>query len=143
MFSTKFFMFLIGFLLLTTMAFSQKKLHLYGGDNRDIYLGCLNCNEVDSKSIWNDIGTYGSEIGSKSIWNEIGTYGSEISSYSPWNNIASNPPAIMDDDGGFYGYFTTNSVKGNRTEIKLFVYILDNHKEIRKNRSEFKKKLPF
>lgn len=133
----------IGLLLFSAIAFSQKKLHLYGGENRDVYLGCMNCSEIDSKSIWNDIGTYGSDISSKSIWNDIGTYGSDISSYSPWNDIASNPPAIMDEDGGFYGYFTTNTIKSNRTEIKLFVYILDNNKTIRKNRSEFKKRLPF
>ena len=132
-----------GLLLFSAIAFSQKKLHLYGGENRDVYLGCMNCSEIDSKSIWNDIGTYGSDISSKSIWNDIGTYGSDISSYSPWNDIASNPPAIMDEDGGFYGYFTTNTIKSNRTEIKLFVYILDNNKTIRKNRSEFKKRLPF
>lgn len=133
----------IGLLLFSAIAFSQKKLHLYGGENRDVYLGCMNCSEIDSKSIWNDIGTYGSDISSKSIWNDIGTYGSDISSYSPWNDIASNPPAIMDEDGGFYGYFTTNTIKSNRTEIKLFVYILDNNKTIRKNLSEFKKRLPF
>lgn len=143
MLNIKTFFLLVGLILFSTISFSQKKLHLYGGENRDVYLGCMNCSEIDSKSIWNDIGTYGSDISSKSIWNDIGTYGSDISSYSPWNDIASNPPAIMDEDGGFYGYFTTNTIKSNRTEIKLFVYILDNNKTIRKNLSEFKKRLPF
>lgn len=74
----------------------QKTLHLYGGQNQDVYLGCLNYNDIDRNSIWNDIGTYGSNISSKSIWNDIGTYGSDISNYSPFNSIASYPPAIVE-----------------------------------------------
>ena len=139
----KYFVLLIGLTVFSTITFAQKKLHLYGGEKRDVYLGCMNCSEIDSKSIWNDIGKYGSDISSTSIWNDISTYGSDISNYSPWNDLASNPPAILDEDGGFYGYFTTNTIKSNRTEIKLFVYILDNYKAIKKDLPEFKKKLPF
>ena len=44
------------FLLLVSVV-SAQKLHLYGGSNHDVYLGCLNCSKTDSNSIWNDFGT--------------------------------------------------------------------------------------
>jgi hypothetical protein len=122
---TYFFLSVLILLSITTSA--QKKLHLYGRENYDVYLGCMTCSDLDSKSIWND----------------IGTYGSDISSYSPWNNLASYPPVIVDENGNFYGYFTTNTLNSKRTQIKLFVYILDNYKMIKENLPEYKKQLNF
>ena len=83
-------------------------LHIWGSDH-DVFLGCLNSNKYDSKSIWNEYGTYGSKYNSKSIWNEYGTYGSSYSAYSPWNDYASYPPVIVDEEGNFYGYLTINT----------------------------------
>src|SRR5688572_26329262 len=102
---------LIPFILASLYSSGQKALHIYGGENHDVYLGCLNCSDIDANSIWNDIGKYGSNISSTSIWNDISTYGSDISSYSPWNDLASDPPVIVDKDGNFFGYFTTNTFK--------------------------------
>lgn len=117
------------FLLIGNSIFAQT-LHLYGGDNHDVYLGCLNCSDIDSKSIWNDIGTYGSDISSNSIWNDIGTYGSDISSYSPWNDIGSNPPVVVDKNGNFYGYLTTNDIKSNRAEFELALILYEYYEQI-------------
>lgn len=84
------------FTLLIITGFSttciSQTLHIYGGQNQDEYLGCLNCNNYDKNS----------------IWNEYGTYGSEYNSNSPWNSYGSNPPVIVDKDGEFYVYFTVN-----------------------------------
>ena len=131
---------------LTTLFFAQivlgqKTLQLYGGQNQDVYLGCLNCNDVDRNSIWNDIGTYGSNISDKSIWNDIGTYGSDISNYSPFNSIASYPPAILDNDGNFYGYMTANDIKSKRAEFQLALTICKYYKDIQKDVSGWYKKL--
>ncbi|MGF6787786.1 hypothetical protein [Paraburkholderia sp. 35.1] len=87
---------------------SQVKLMLFGGRDHDVYLGCLNCSDVASDSVHNDIGQYGSDISPRSIFNDIGQYGSDISSESPCNDIASDPPVIVDQNGGFYGYLTLN-----------------------------------
>ncbi|MGF6870851.1 hypothetical protein OKW35_000305 [Paraburkholderia sp. MM5477-R1] len=57
---------------------SQVKLMLFGGRDHDVYLGCLNCSDVASGSVHNDIGQYGSDISPKSIFNDIGQYGSDI-----------------------------------------------------------------
>lgn len=107
----KFLVWLI--LALPTMALAEKKLLIFGGNNHDVYLGCLNCSDVVSDSVHNDIGKYGSNISSTSIFNDIGKYGSDISSDSPCNAIGSNPPVIVDEDGGFYGYLTLNEINSN------------------------------
>lgn len=120
---------------------AQKTLHIYGGQNHDVYLGCLNCNDIDANSIWNEIGKYGNNISSTSIWNDISKYGSDISSYSPWNDIASNPPVILDKDGGFYGYFTTNDIKSKRAEFTLVMTLYKYHDLIKDNVSKWYTKL--
>jgi hypothetical protein len=89
--TSKYLLFLICFLYFNKI--EAQSLHLYGGENQDVYLGCLNCNKYDSKSIWNEYGTYGSKYNSNSIWNKYGTYGDAYSDYSPWNKFASEPPA--------------------------------------------------
>jgi len=81
--------------------------HVVRGVRHDVYLGCLNCSDVASDSVDNEIGQYGSDISPQSIFNE-GQYGSGISPESPCNDIASNPPVIVDQNGGLYGYLTLN-----------------------------------
>ena len=76
---------------------------LFGGANHDVYLGCFKCSDIESDSIHNDIGRFGSDISSTSIFNDISQYGSDASQYSPCNDIASNPPVLVDEDSRFYG----------------------------------------
>ncbi|MDY2588200.1 hypothetical protein [Winogradskyella aquimaris] len=116
---------------------TAQTLHLYGGENHDEYLGCLNCDKYSSSSIWNEYGTYGSRYNSNSIWNQYGTYGSDYSSSSPWNTYASDPPVVVDKDGGFYGYFTVNEYKSKRATFDLALVIYKYHKEIRENVGEW------
>ena len=59
--------------------------------------------------------------------------GSKYSSYSPFNNYASNPPVLVDKNGKFYGYFTSNKYKSKRASLKLIDIICDNHEEISKD----------
>lgn len=132
--------FLIPLLLFTTVVFGQKSLHLYGGENHDVYLGCLNCDDISQNSIWNSIGIYGSNISSTSIWNSIGIYGSDISSYSPFNAITSHPPIIVDKEGNFYGYLTANNIKNDRADFKLALAICKYYKEIQKDVAGWYKK---
>ena len=106
-------------------ASSSTKLMLYGGRGHKAYLGCLNCSDIATDSIHNDIGKYGSSIGRNSIWNSIGRYGSEISQYSPWNELAQYPPVIVDQNGNFYGYFTINKLHPRRTTVSAIVSFLN------------------
>lgn len=95
------------------LAQAQVKLMLFGGASHNVYLGCLNCSDVAPDSVHNDIGRYGSDISPQSIFNDIGQYGSDISSESPCNDTASDPPVIVDQNGGFYGYLTLNDTHSN------------------------------
>ncbi|BBL56538.1 hypothetical protein [Methylomonas koyamae] len=117
--------FLISALLLfSSTTYAEKKIMLFGGPNNDVYLGCFNCNDIASDSIQNDIGMYGSDISPTSIFNDIGKYGSDISQYSPCNDIALNPPILVDEDGGFYGYLTLNDIKPKAiTDPKILAWL--------------------
>ncbi|WP_282147873.1 hypothetical protein [Algibacter lectus] len=119
------------FMVFTFSTTYSQSLHLYGGDNHKVYLGCLTCSDYDSSSIWNEYGTYGSSYNSKSIWNEYGTYGNDYNAQSPWNSHSSDPPVVVDKNGEFYGYFTVNEYKSKRAEFKLALIIYKYHEEIR------------
>jgi hypothetical protein len=105
-------------------------LLLFGGDGHKTFLGCLNCNQYNSGSICNKYGQQGSKYNSDSIWNKYGNYGSRYSNQSPWNKYASDPPAIVDKEGNFYGYLTANQYNPKRTRIKLYVQLTDLWEEI-------------
>lgn len=120
--------------------FSQT-LYIYGGEDHDVFLGKLNASKYDSKSIWNEYGTYGSEYNTNSIWNEYGTYGSEYSSYSPFNSYASYLPVIVDEEGNFYGYFTVNKYKSKRANFDLVNIICEYYESIREDVDEWYDKI--
>lgn len=120
--------------------FSQT-LYIYGGEDHDVFLGKLNASKYDSKSIWNEYGTYGSEYNANSIWNEYGTYGSEYSSYSPFNSYASYPPVIVDEEGNFYGYFTVNKYKSKRANFDFVNIICEYYESIREDVDEWYDKI--
>lgn len=100
-------------------------LLLFGGQDNDVYLGCMTCNDSHPESICNSVGSYGSLFTNTSIWNEFGTYGSPFQAYSPWNAFSLSGPAIEGTDGLFYGYFTVNTLRFNRTTIPDFVDVLN------------------
>ncbi len=89
-------------------------LLIYGGKEHDEYLGKLNASRYNSKS----------------IWNQYGTYGSKYNNNSPFNDYASYPPILVDKNGKFYGYFTSNKYKRQRANLKLIDIICDNHEAI-------------
>ena len=129
------------FMLVSLLSFGQKSLHIYGGNNHDVYLGCLNCDSYNTNSIWNEYGTYGSSYNANSIWNDYGIYGSEYSSTSPFNSYASDPPVIVDKDGGFYGYFTVNEFKAKRADFGLVLTIYKYYELIRDDVSKWYDKM--
>jgi hypothetical protein len=104
---------------------ATKALLLYGGDDHDVFLGCLNCTNQSPSSVCNDYGKYGSEYQSNSIWNAYGMYGSEYNTHSPWNQYITHAPIIVDKDGGSYGYFSANAYHHDRTRIDWIVKLLD------------------
>lgn len=115
------------------------KIHIYNGlSGHDTYLGCLNCASNDVFSIWNPTGTYGINSTSEdNIWNIVSLFGNPRSRYSPWNPNGTNPPAIVDFEGNFYGYFTANDSNGKRTNIEAYQIMAQNLEYLRENYSKF------
>lgn len=93
---------------------NAQQLLLFGGTGHEQFLGCLNCNKYDSGSLCNKYGK-GSKYDQDSIFNKYGTFGSKYSSSSPWNKYSSDNsvPVLVDQDGNFYGYFTTNKYRSD------------------------------
>ncbi len=60
-----------------------------------------------------------------SIWNDLGRLGNDLNPDSPWNELSMTPPAVVDGEGNFYGYFTTNTLNPKRTKIAAFVALLN------------------
>lgn len=104
---------------------AQPPLYIYGGSNHRIYLGCINCDDYNTNS----------------IWNEYGIYGSDYSQFSPWNSYATYPPIIVDKQGNFYGYFTVNEYKAKRWESRLALTLYRYYEKIKKDISYWYKNI--
>lgn len=110
------------FLFVTSV--QSKELSIYGGSDRDIFLGCLICNEFRSDSICNGFGRYGNEFSRAGMFNEYAGFGNEYKSKSPWNEYSrsNQVPVLVGKDGTFYGYFTINEYRTNAVEFAGEMY---------------------
>jgi hypothetical protein len=105
--------------LLGSAKVNAQDLLLFGGPDHKKYLGCLKCNEFSGESVCNGFGQYGNEFGSN-MWNEFSSpYGNEFSSSSPWNEFSTSNsvPVLLDREGNFYGYFTTNDSRNDAVKF--------------------------
>lgn len=94
----------------TAGVFAQTpKLMIFGDIDHRAYLGCLNCSQYESDSVYNQYGNYGSSYSADSIFNQYSEYGSPYSNESACNPYANDPPVIVDQDGQFYGRLTLNA----------------------------------
>lgn len=85
------------------------KLMIFGGEGHKTYLGCLNCSEYASDSVFNTYGEPGSTFAVDSIANHYGQFGSPYAIYSACNPYSSDPPVVVDGAGKFYGRLTLNA----------------------------------
>lgn len=115
--------------------------YIYNNIEKELYLGCLNCDKYDSESVWNRNGNYGSKYSQTSIWNKYGTYGGKYSNYSPFNKHTNSPPVIIGSDNNFYGYFTVNRYKSERADFDLVKIIYENWENIQEDVSGWYSKI--
>lgn len=132
---------LIILLSLFSVSYQGQSILIYGGSNHDVFLGCMNCSKYENSSIWNKYGIYGSKYNEKSIWNKYSNYSGKYSNNSPFNKYASTPPVLVDSKGNFYGYFTANKYKVNRTEYELAQLIIDYWESIKEDVGEYYDKI--
>ena len=90
--------------------------NIYSNDGKT-FLGVINFNKYDPKSLANKYGTYGSQYSPQSLFNKYGIYGSQYNSQSPFNKYSNTPPVIVDKNGKVVGKLTTNKYVGNKVEI--------------------------
>ena len=95
---------------------------IYGGKDHKQFLGCIGCGTYSSDSICNTHGSYGSKYSQDGLFNKYSTFGSKYSQDSPWNSYSSTrqTPILVDEQGRFYGYFTSNPYQS-----KAFSYARD------------------
>ena len=95
---------------------------IYGGKDHKQFLGCIGCGNYNSDSICNTHGSYGSKYSQDGLFNKYSTFGSKYSRDSPWNSYSSTrqTPILVDEQGRFYGYFTSNPY-----QTKSFSYARD------------------
>ena len=98
---------------------------VYGGADEDVFLGCLTCSEYDSDSIFNQFGPHGNEFASESIRNRFSVYGSRFSHLSACSSSASDPPILVDEDGGYYGRLTLNPYHPEISETTEIIDLLE------------------
>ncbi|HEY6346669.1 MAG TPA: hypothetical protein VIY49_34705 [Bryobacteraceae bacterium] len=91
-----------------SFAYGATKLMIFGGPNRRVYLGCLNCSQISTDSVLNPAGEHGSPVFQESVYNHAGPYGSLVSPESACNPVANDPPMILDQSGRYYGRLTLN-----------------------------------
>jgi hypothetical protein len=84
------------------------------------FLGKITTNSVDSQSIGNEVGRFGSSVSSTSIFNEVGRYGGEVARMSPFNSVTSVPPRIFKGER-FIAYLTVNTVKTPRIDPRALL----------------------
>ncbi len=99
-------------ILLGMIAFSILMINLeisYADEDKQ-YLGEYSSNSLDSDSVSNPVGQYGSEISPNSINNPIGRYGSSISPHSVNNPLATDTPKLYSQDGTYLGKVSSNTL---------------------------------
>jgi hypothetical protein len=87
---------------------STSKVMIFGGEDHRTYLGCLNCSEYATDSIFNSYGSHGSRYATESVWNHYSEFGSAYSNEGACNPYANDPPVMVNSDGSFYGRLTLN-----------------------------------
>lgn len=89
----------------------ETPLLLFGGDGHKDFLGCLNCGTSETNSVWNRRSEFGWENRSGK-WGKYGDYGSKYGDGSACNKYASDPPVIVDRQGGLYGRLSVSKYVG-------------------------------
>jgi len=87
----------------------QPRILIFGGLNHKEFLGCLNCSEMDSDSVWNDFSQYGWRNGF-ATWNPFGPYKNPFGGESACNEFATDSPVLVDKGGRYYGRLSVNEM---------------------------------
>lgn len=101
----------------------SRKIMIFGGRDHRTYLGCLNCPQSANDSIFNERGEYGhcpgpfsDNLFCRGPFKDFGSSG-PFHDLSACGSGASEPPVIVDDDGGYYGRFSIGGPFGHSDSV--------------------------
>lgn len=110
------------------VAAADLKIMIFGGKGHDTYLGCLNCEFYVSDSIFNRSGKfsrcpglYDDNLFCRGINKEFGSKGL-FKDQSACGTNASDPPVIVDEDGGYYGRFSIGGIYGHNDSVCASIF---------------------
>ncbi len=116
-------------LLSALYAEQGKSHHSHGGSylmaQDGQLLGKINNNLMDSESILNKYGPFGSHYSPTSIFNQYSQYGSQYGAFSIHNPYCSTPPQLF-INGRLVGFVSANRFVSNRISPEAFLYSLEN-----------------
>jgi hypothetical protein len=98
------------------------KLMIFGGNDHQTYLGCLNCSPASPESIFNRSGAYGhcalfsDNLYCRGPLDHFGTT-SLFESRSACVSDAKNPPVIVSPEGKYYGRFSIGDAFGHSDAV--------------------------
>ena len=98
---------------------ADNALMVFGGPNRNIYLGNISLDPGNADSIYNKNGKYGDPSSELSISNKKGDYGSTTSALSACNPDATNPPVLIDRYNTVLGEFTLNETFKSNLPVRM------------------------
>lgn len=90
------------------------RLLVFGGANKQTFLGCLSCSEYDATSVFNAYGAYGSKYAANGLLNPYSAFGSKYSVESACNPYATDPPIVVTEGGQALGRLTVNTYNIHR-----------------------------
>lgn len=89
---------------------------LFGGENNEVFAGCLNCGRYNEYSVCSRYGDYGARYSETSIWSRFGEFGGRYANYSPWSRYGEGL-VVVDPDGNYYGRFRQSRIGQSNLDI--------------------------
>ena len=91
----------------------NRESYIEAGDG--VFLGKLNPNRFDEKSIFNRFGIYGNRFSPSSIFNRFSIYGNQFNALSAHNQFSTNPPRLY-VKGEFVAFLSKNKTMRPRVD---------------------------
>jgi len=89
---------------------TQPRLMLYAGSLYKDFIGCLNCDQYNFSSVWNNYSPYGWD-NTYTKYSHFYTYRQEHGVYSACDPYATHPPRIVDKENKIYGYLNISKTR--------------------------------
>lgn len=90
----------------------QMAMHIYAGPLYREYLGCLNCNQFDTSSVWDGYGAMGWDNAFASSSHFV-RYRQPHGRYSACDPFAAEPPILKDNSLRHYGVLNVSTTRAD------------------------------